>query len=211
MKKLYKYTLWLIFISIVFGGMATTLGIDETTEQRLQNDLLVSENFSVILSAAFEDVGISNYERIVHDPMLDNAHGFDEKGFRIKTPNVENVILYLKEDGNFIKIKYANTPLFADGKVLDKIDGMILTDDQKADLKINTMEVVKQVLAFPNTASFPLIDGWKYGIIDGESVVQGYVESENAYKQTIRTEFQAKYKSGALISLIVGDKEYVKK
>lgn len=211
MKKLYKFILWFLFISFVVGGMASTLGIEETLEQRLQADLQVSESFSVILAAAFEDVGIENYERIIHDPLLDNAHELSEEGFRIKTPSADNVILYLKEEGNFIKIKYANAPLFADGKVLDKIENNVLSDDQKADLQMQTREIVKQLLAFPDTASFPLIDGWKYAIIDGESIVQGYVDSENAYKQSIRVEFQAKYKAGALTSLILDNKEYVKK
>lgn len=211
MKKYLKWFLWVSLFIGIFSALGSIMAIEEPLETRLIDDMLISEANAVKLKNILSEVGITDYHTIIHDELLDNAHGLNEKGYRINTNEVKNVILYATEDFSFVKVKYANEVLFNDGKSSGKLASMILTDDQKADLKINTIEAVKQVLTFPDTAKFPLIDGWKYGIIEGESVVQGFVESENAFGQTLKVEFQAKYKANALTSLIVGDTEYIKK
>ena len=211
MKKYLKWFIGISCLYILFSSMAKIVEIPDPLEQRLQNDLLISQETALNLKNIFLEIGIDDYDTIINDPLLDNAHGLEENGYRLNTGKINNVIIYLHEELPFFKVKYANQVLYTDGKANGKLTDYMLTEERKTELQFATRNAVTQALMFPETAKFPLIDGWKYAIINEEEIVQGYVESENALKQTLKTEFQAKYKAGAMISLIVGDQEYIKK
>ena len=78
------------------------------------------ENGEQILSV-FKEIGIDENVNIKHDELLDNAHFDGEKGYRLSTSEVSNIILYTKSDGSIHSIIYADKAIYADNKVVAKL------------------------------------------------------------------------------------------
>lgn len=206
---------FLIMMGVVFVtafmivGLAIVMIQPQPLENQLAKDLGLDITQATHVKNIMKEVGIEEYTSIIHDEGLDNAHKLGEKGYRMSAMGEKNIILYVTPDAKFVKVKFADKVLFASGSTSTSILGMVFTDKEKADYKTMTELTVKGILRSPSTADFPLLDGWKFGKIDGEVVVQGYVDAENALGAVVRSDFQAKYKAGAVISLIFDGKEYV--
>lgn len=208
-KKFLVFIGFSIIPIFMFAGFMAVLLEPEPLENRLSNDLNLDISQANHVKNIFKQIGIEDYTSIVHDGNLDNVHKLGEKGYRMSNHDAKNIILYITADAKFVKVKYGGEVLYATGSTQNNLLSLVFTDDEKIEYQTKTMLDVKRILISPKTADFPLLDSWKFGKINGEVVVQGFVDAENALGNTIRSDFQAKYKSGALISLIFDGKEYV--
>ena len=83
-----------------------------------------------------------------------------------------------------------------------------MTSDERINAIATTRTIIENNLVAPRTAKFGPINAGK---IEGETIVQGYVDSQNSFGANVRSNFQAKYnKDGELKSLIIDGKEMLK-
>lgn len=135
---------------------------------------------------------ITDITEIRRDTLLDNAHMSGEKGYRISTENVDNIVLYLNKKNKVYLIKYADNNLYAHKKVVSALTDYFITDEDKSDLMIQCKEKVEQILKSPSTADFASILDWNIWKEKGTIIVQGYVDAQNSFGAEIRSNFQFK-------------------
>ena len=109
-------------------------------------------------------------------------------------------------------IDYAGSILYKDGKKKHTLSDFIITSSEKADYIETTKNTINSVLKSPSTAKYPWdYDEWaiakdgKKGIV----IVQGYVDAQNSFGATTRSQFQVKYKNNKVTSLIFDGEEYM--
>jgi len=181
-----------------------------TPNDKLAKEIGISSDEASSILDALKLTGLEDYKKIEHDDLLDNAHFEGEKGFRIEKENVSNVILYLNSDSSVYQLKFADHILYENGTTLAVIDDFILSNQQKSDIQFQSQEALKKVLKSPSTAKFPNILEWSIEKVNGEIIVNSYVDSENGFGAMIRSEFQLKVKDNTIYSLVINGKEYLK-
>ena len=147
--------------------------------------------------------------------MLDNAHFQGEKGYRVSAnissvDNFKNIILYLNSDNTVYSVRYADHDLYIKGNVNAKITDYELTTDDASKYMIVCKEAVEKVLKSPSTAKFPNFLDWNIAKKDGQVVVAAYVDSQNGFGATVRSQFQFTFDSNNNVkSFIFDGKEYM--
>ncbi|HCQ5970115.1 hypothetical protein KWL01_015905 [Clostridioides difficile] len=159
-----------------------------------------------------KECGIEEFESIKHDEGLDNAHFDGEKGYRIEFGGSKNIILYMNKDNSVYNVRWADNDFYKDGKVVSKVSDYTLTIDEKTALQLQCQNGVSAVLKSPSTAKFPNITKWMFSKNKEEIVVQSYVDSQNSFGATMRSEFQIIFTSDGkdVKSFIFDGKEMIK-
>lgn len=202
------FVIFFIAVPVIFISQdPDKYNTDSKSKIARELDITVEQGESVIKTLV--STGIGEDVKIKHDEGLDNAHFKGEKGYRVDTDEASNVILYMDGKGDIHSIRYGNNTLFENGKTINKLNDYIVTKEEMTDLQIRSQNALKSILKAPSTAKFPNILDWKFGKENGVTIVQSYVDAQNAFGAMIRSEFQLKIKDDKVISLILDGKEYI--
>lgn len=155
--------------------------------------------------------GLTDITEIKHDKMLDEAHSAGETGYRITSNEIKNIILYLDKKDNVSYLIYANHKLYKKGKYKASLNDYTITTKEISKWQTYCEEYIKSILKSPSTADFPLYDEWKYSKNKNKLIVQSYVDSQNGFGATVRSNFQftINIKTEAVTSLIVNGEEII--
>ncbi|CCL55976.1 hypothetical protein [Clostridioides difficile] len=164
------------------------------------------------IAKILKECGIEEFESIKHDEGLDNAHFDGEKGYRIEFGGSKNIILYLNKDNSVYNVRWADNDFYKDGKIVSKVSDYTLTMDEKTALQLQCESGVSAILKSPSTAKFPNITKWMFSKNKEEIVVQSYVDSQNSFGATMRSEFQIIFTSDGkdVKSFVFDGKEMIK-
>lgn len=165
------------------------------------------------INSILEQCDIKNVKEITPDTGLDGAYGGSEKGYRIKTDLINNIIMYLREDNTVYVLKWADNEIYDNNTVVSKMSDFTLTLDEQTNLQINSQKMIKSFLKSPSTADFPNITEWKFNKDKEKIVIQSYVDSQNSFGAMLRSEFQITLTPDGktATSLIIDGKEYTNK
>ena len=204
--------LGLVGVIVILGIVVAILapGIKYGVAQYLTLEDGKAEAIDTILS----DCDITDITSITPDVTLDNAHFEGETGYRINTAQVHSdagIVMYLDGEQNVYSIKYAGTDLYIDGTVQAKLSDFVMTNKEELELQNIAQETVISTLKSPSTAKFPLIDQWGFEKNKDTIKVWSYVDAQNSFGATSRSEFVITYNRGnkAVTSFIFDGKEYV--
>jgi len=221
MKKIFKMgclSIFLLFLAVLIFTITNLEkiktdgdGQDATPSGKIATDLSITPEQAEKILEVFKSINIGDNPKITHDELLDNANFDGEKGYRVKTNIVLNVILYMKPDGTINLIKYDDNILYENNNYVASLLDFVVTKDEGTNLQIKCQETIKTILKAPSTAKFPSISEWGFGKKDGVTIVQGYVDSQNSFGAMIRSEFQFKIQNDKIISLIFEGKELMNK
>jgi hypothetical protein len=113
MRKGIKY-----FFIIFIGMMMVGLYLAFTMDSQLKRVAELSDEQEKNIIQVIKDIGIEeNIEKVEHDELLDGMYSETGKGYRISISNSEinNLILYLKEDKDIEAINWADINFYKDG------------------------------------------------------------------------------------------------
>ncbi|MFL8713116.1 hypothetical protein Q3304_20275 [Clostridioides sp. GD02377] len=181
-------------------------------EQKISKVTNLAQEQVQNIAKILKECGIEEFESIKHDEGLDNAHFDGEKGYRIEFGGSKNIILYLNKDNSVYNVRWADNDFYKDGKVVSKVSDYTLTMDEKTTLQLQCQNGVSAILKSPSTAEFPNITKWMFSKNKEEIVVQSYVDSQNSFGATMRSEFQIIFTSDGkdVKSFIFDGKEMIK-
>lgn len=111
-----------------------------------------------------------------------------------------------------LEIYFHDVTIYADGKVKAQVSDYYVSKYLRDTYRVNAQLYVDQCLNYPNTAKYPTISGWRFFVLDGYDVVQSSVTAQNAFGVSGTMKFQIKFdrSTGAVVSLILDGKEYIK-
>lgn len=210
MKRYAKFTLFTSVVMIFFSVMASALSTPDPIDIRLKRDLSLNEIQAVKLKSILNEIGVYEYHTALRDPLLDNANNEGEKAYRVNTKEFKNIIIFMCDEGFYFKVKYNGIVLYDNETFQSKAINTVIPEKEQKYLMEHTMLNVNSLLNDKNSSVFD-DSCWKYGVFEGEEVVQGCVTTTNILGENIVLDFQTKYKAGTIVSLILGDKEYIKK
>ncbi len=210
MRKGIKY-----FFIIFIGMMIVGLYLAYTMDSQLKRVAELSDEQEKNIVQVIKDIGIDgNIEKVEHDELLDGLYSETGKGYRISISDSEinNLILYLKENKDVEAINWADINFYKDGEIKDNIKDYTLISSQRAQYQNRAEELIKSILISPATAKFPNSNQWNIRINKGIVFMQSFVDSQNAFGAVIRSDFKIKYdtKTATIISLIIDGEEKIK-
>ena len=111
-----------------------------------------------------------------------------------------------------LEIYFNDVTIYADGKVKAKVSDYYISKEARDIYRVNAQLYINQCLNYPDTAKYPSIGGWAFGVRDGLDVVQSTVTAQNAFGVSDTMKFQVKFdrSTGEVVSLILDGKEYIK-
>lgn len=217
--KSQKKTGWLIpifvicILSLVTVYAAKNKGeLGSTQEGNVMKITNTNKKQATELINILKECGINKIQKIEHDSSLDGINIAEEKGYRLKAENVENIILYITKDNKVNMVRWADNFLYKNGAVVSKITDYIISNDEASKLQVRCQNDVKSILKAPSTAKFPNILDWKFSKNKERIIVQSYVDSQNSFGAQLRSEFQLTFSSdGSTVkSFIFEGQEYIK-
>lgn len=124
--------------------------------------------------------------------------------------NGNRFYVYANEDNTIASISLGllnKTDLYREGFAPLNANDYIVDNGIATELQVKIQSHVKAHLNYPETADFPLLDGWGYSRAKDVYAVSGYVEAKNAFgvegKVNFYGEFQISGNSYKLVYLIV--------
>lgn len=130
-------------------------------------------------------------------------------GFEIKNGN--DIIGFIDiKDNKVINIQYSDKILYENGSIQHTLSDYIMTFEEESSIKTATMSTIDSLLKSPSTAKYASITEWKFSKSENVIITQGYVDSQNSFGATLRSQFQVTYTNGTITSLIFDGTEYIK-
>lgn len=207
----------LIFLGFIFIATLTAMSNIPDSDKAPKNLSMIMKSTGINKEDATKVDGILNdcgiqAKEISHDEGLDNSTGSNEKGYRISTQDLNNIILYLREDNSIYSLRYADNFLYDDNAVISKISDYYLSSQEKNNLIVETEKMIKSALKSPSTAKFPNISEWKFYKDKEKIIAQSYVDSQNSFGAMLRSNFQITLNPDGITikSLIIDGQEYIK-
>ena len=144
----------------------------------------------------FESVGINDLTGFTE---FEGAGVEGMKSFKYTSKTVSGTLILTNNGTNYTTnyISSGDITLFdsSKGGVLDNISRYYLSDDEKSLYLYQSEELIKQCLRSPSTAKFPnwYSGSWQIGRKDDVITVISYVDAQNAFGATIRSQFVLQY------------------
>ena len=181
----------LVFFVICAGiGIIMSLTMDKVTKSNITKYIDVTDEQGNKIELVLKNCGIDQISSIEHDELLDNAHTNGETGYRLKTGNIDNIILYLLSDKSVNQIRYADYDLYVDGSNVATLQDYTVSKDEVNKYQSLCQEKVKEILKSPSTAKFPVYTEWGFKQEKNIFTVQGYVDAQNSFGAETRNKFQ---------------------
>lgn len=183
-----------LVLSAIFGTrVAKQQNSGDTSKSTISaafKDSSMSEDEISAATSALNNCGIESIKSVTHDELLDNAYLDGEKGYRVASGDIDNIILYMNPDNSVHYVKYADNILFENGEIKASIKDFTFTSSEIAQLQTSCQKTVKEILKSPSSAKFPNINEWGFSKQNGEIVIQSYVDSDNSFGANLRSAFQ---------------------
>lgn len=120
------------------------------------------------------------------------------------------IVVWVNNESKAIEsIHFHSQDIYMNGEVLSPITAYYVNSEDRDNYRVTSQLAVKQLLNYPDTAKFPAISGWAFGIEDEIVIVQSTVTAKNAFDVESTSAFQIKFSSGNIISLILDGTEYI--
>ena len=186
-------TVIIVFFVLCAGiGIVMSLTMDKVTNPKsdVAKYIDVTDEQASDIEKVLSDCGIEQISSIEHDELLDNAHLDGESGYRLKTGNIDNIILYLSPDKSVNQVRYADYDLYADSSKVATLQDYTVSKDELDKYQYLCQEKVKEILKSPSTAKFPNYTEWGSKQEKNIFTVQGYVDAQNSFGAETRSNFQ---------------------
>lgn len=208
-------TIIIVFFVLCVGiGIVMSLTMDKVTNSKSEvvKYIDVTDEQASDIERVLSDCGIEQISSIEHDEILDNAHTDGETGYRLKTGNIDNIILYLLPDMSVNQVRYADYDLYADDSKIATLQDYTVSKDELDKYQYLCQEKVKEVLKSPSTAKFPNYTEWGFKQEMNIFTVQGYVDAQNGFGAETRSNFQfvIDMDSDTILSFIFDGEELIK-
>lgn len=189
-KKKKNFTGCLTTIIFLFVVCAIVGQLSKNSTNNTEKYINVSAEAGTEIDKILEQCGLTNIKGIEHDELLDNAHFDGEKGYRVSTKSLDNIILYLYADNVVYSVRYADKDLFLKGTLLATINDYTMTIEEMTKWQILCENSVKGILKSPATAKFPNISKWGFMKEKDIVTIRSYVDSQNGFGAEVRSDFQ---------------------
>ncbi|MDE6261569.1 MAG: hypothetical protein K2M42_12080 [Oscillospiraceae bacterium] len=120
------------------------------------------------------------------------------------------IVVWVTDETKTVEsIYFKDHDIYLDGAVVAQITDFYVNSTDRDNYRVAAQLAVNQLLNYPDTAKYPAISGWVFGIEDNIVIVQSSVKAKNAFNMEDNLSFQVKFESGNIISLILDGKEYI--
>ena len=87
-------------------------------------------------------------------------------------------------------IHFHSQDIYLNGEVISPITTYYVNSEDRDKYRTTSQLAIKQLLNYPDTAKFPAISGWAFGIEDDIVIVQSTVTAKNAFDMESTSTFQ---------------------
>lgn len=120
------------------------------------------------------------------------------------------IIIWVDNSSKTIEsIHFHSQDIYLNGEVVAPITDYYVNSADRDKYRVSCQLAIKELLNYPDTAKFPAISGWAFGIEDDTIIVQSTVTAKNAFNMESKSTFQVKFVSGNITSLILDGQEYI--
>ena len=121
------------------------------------------------------------------------------------------IVVWLENTSKEVReIYFHDEDIYMDGKVLAKVSDFYVSREDRDKYRVSAQMLVNELLLVPDSAEYPALSGWSFGMEGGVVVVQSTVTSKNAFGVEVKNKFQVKFQNENPISLILDGTEYIK-
>ena len=109
------------FVAIIALVLGLTLGLGDvddsiklTKEEKTIKEICVTtDEQAIAINQILNDCGIDEIQSIEHDEMLDGWDNEGDTGYRLKSQDINNIILYLNKNKEVYIIRHADIPIYS--------------------------------------------------------------------------------------------------
>jgi hypothetical protein len=195
----------IIAIVLLIGFIGSTSG---TSNNKVSNGLqsmnLTPEQEATMLQV-FQDSGIGEISSV---KLFQSGEA--ETSYYLSDDEVNNIVVWINNADKTVKaIYYNDNDIYLNGAVVSQITNYYVNSTDRDKYRTVSQEAIKKILNYPDTAKFPGLPKWKFGIDNGVVIVQSTVTAKNAFGVESTMDFQLKFNNQNITSLILDGTEYI--
>lgn len=203
---LFIFLFILLSIAItVSKGSTNKTSTEHKKASLLASELDLSDKQESNMLSLFAECGIGD----ITDIKLVQS-GTEHSSYHMSDNEVSQIVLWISNDKTVESIYFQDYDIYVDGKVIAPITNYYVNTNDKNEYRIACQTLFEQILNYPDTASYPGIHSWKFGVQeDGTIIVQSTVKAKNAFGVESSSDFQVVFYNHIPISFIVDGQEYI--
>lgn len=208
-----------LIIIVIFGG-ALIFGISQIAQNPeayqaksvLAKELGLSSDQEATMIEIFSKCGIGEITSVTEFQSGEDhtSYHLDDEETAFYSGADNTIVVWVDNDRKVVEaIYFHDQDIYLNGEVLDQVTNYYVNSENRSEYRVAAQMAVKELLNYPDTANFPAISGWAFGVEENTVVVQSSVTSKNAFSIEDTLDFQVKFDSGNIISLILDGVEYI--
>lgn len=121
------------------------------------------------------------------------------------------IVLWITDELKEIDaIYYGDYTIYENGELVNNIMEFQMTSEEKATYELMIKKIIEDSLVSPSTAKYAKHSEWKYHKNFESYIIESYLDSQNAFGATVRTDFQFTFKNRTPVSIIINGEEQMK-
>lgn len=210
---------FIIILIIFVGFFYVIIRMAQNSEQYhpksvLAKELDLSTEQETKMLEIFEQCGIGDITEVslFQEGEGHTSYHLDDEETAFYSSLDNKIIVWINDESKQIEsIYFHDQDIYIDGEVIAKITDYYVNSEDRDKYRLASQLALKQLLNYPDTAKYPAISGWKFGIEEDGIIVQSNVTAKNALGVEQENIFQVTFdKDDNIISLIVDGTEYIK-
>ena len=202
-SKLPKVAIGVFIASLCIVAISIVLvNVTDSKTDVIKTSTQTTDAQAATIKSSLSDCGINDIKSITYDADMGALKGDGINGYRVSTKDATNIIMYLTQDNVLLNVRYNDKDLYVDGNVVMKLGDLTVTFSEKDSIVVYGKDVVRSVLSAPDAAKFPGILDWGFtkNPDNQQITASAYVDAQNAFGATVRSEFTLTYSGSNLVS-----------
>lgn len=196
-----------IALYIVISAVCVVIGLTNPKGNKNLKAMNLTMAQETAMLQIFQDCGIGEITSV--QPF---QSGETKSSYYLADNEVNNIVVWVNnEDKTVDSIYYNDNDIYLNGAVVSQITNFYVNSEDKSNYRVQSQMAVQKLLKYPDTAEFPAISGWKFGINNGSVIVQSTVTAKNAFGVESTNNFQVTFTNHSITSLILDGTEYINK
>ncbi len=196
----------LIFVSILVFIISNIMKNPEAYKKQsiIEKEMKLTKEQEEKALEIFEQCGIGEISKI-----KTFQSGEAHTSYYVTDNEVSEIVVWVTSEGEIESIYFGDNDIFVDGEFIAPITNFYVNSKEQDIYRTITQTEIKKLLNDPDTAQFRGISAWNFKVEDGIVIVQSSVTAQNSFGVKDTIDFQLKFDNKEIISLIMGDTEYI--
>lgn len=206
MKKIFRLFSMLLLVGLIAGCSG------KPAQSKLAKEMNLDKQQEAAMIETFTQCGIGKIVSVKKCQRQETTTSYHVQDKEVSAYKGENgiIVVYINNDTKAVEqIYFKDNDIFLNGQAIAPITNFYVNSKDREQYRLAIQTAINKMLKVPDSAKYPPMGEWAFGMEDDVVIVQSRVTAKNAFNVEIKHPFQVKFQNKRPISFIIDGKEYM--